>query len=72
MGLHARLRKSGRQSGCVPQAKRVLEPLPVQTCRDEMATQAEGRIEGFKQREEALCVLWTALLQSLGGRLRMA
>jgi hypothetical protein len=37
-----------------------------------MATQAEGRIEGFKQREEALCVLWTALLQSLGGRLRMA
>jgi hypothetical protein len=25
-----------------------------------MATQAEGSVEGLKQREEALCELWTS------------
>ena len=25
-----------------------------------MATQAKGSVEGLKQREEALCVLWTS------------
>ncbi len=59
-GRMLRLRKSGGKSGCVPLAKRVLEPLPVQACGGEMATQAEGSVERLKQREEALCVLWTS------------
>ncbi len=44
----------------MPLAKRVLEPLPVQACGGEMATQAKGSVQRLKQREEALCVLWTS------------
>jgi hypothetical protein len=55
-GCMLRLRKSGGKSGCVPLAKCVLEPLPVQACGGEMATQAEAALrDSNNERKRCAC-----------------